>query len=341
MSERWKLSWRTSALRIDVVSLRTPSCRWPRYAALALTLVVTGAVPSYGAEPSGQGRISITAHFFPFEECDPPLPDRRCVVPSSHLWRIGWPSREARFERADVSGLVTARDGTVAFVRYKRSVIGGEQVVEPLIYVADHLGAHPRLLTQGDEPTWSPDAKRLAFVRADSVWIIRRSGAGARRLASGGNPTWSPSRRIAFFTNLRRCRQCIATINSSGHALRQVSRGPRDFEPAWSPRADRLAYVSENRRTGGIATIKPDGTGRRRLKEGFNPTWSPDGERIAFHASTGVFVMRADGSQRRAVIDVETLYPSGPPAGAEEVLLSISEWQPNPCPATRGISTAP
>lgn len=309
------------------MSART--CQRTAYGSLLVLATLSfGATSSYGATASGGGRIAVTAQYFPLGECDPPLPDRRCVTPSSHLWTVQWPSREAVFGREDVNRIVTARNGSVAFVRYRSRIVDGEQVVEPSVYVADGLRAPARFLAEGDEPAWSPDSKRVAFVRNASIWIVRRSGTGARRLTAGGNPAWSPSRRIAFSTSIGRCRLCIATMDPSGRRRRQVSQGPRDFDPAWSPHATRLAYVAEGARSGGaIAIIRRDGTGRRRLEEGFDPTWSPDGRRIAMHRGNRVYAMRADGSRLRSVIDVDTLYPSGPPAGSEEVLLGVSEWR--------------
>jgi Tol biopolymer transport system component len=66
-------------------------------------------------------------------------------------------------------------------------------------------------LTRGaldeENPVWSPDGKRLAFVRLDGrssqIYIARADGRGARLLDTGFafsfNPAWAPDgRRIAF-----------------------------------------------------------------------------------------------------------------------------------------------
>jgi len=79
-----------------------------------------------------------------------------------------------------------------------------------------------------------------------------------------------------------------------------VPRGKRSYENEW----DRFAYD--------IGTVRPDGTDRRLLtSDGWsrNPLWSWDGEWIAYATGTepqmAVAVMRADGSERKVVLERE------------------------------------
>jgi TolB protein len=70
------------------------------------------------------------------------------------------------------------------------------------------------------DPAWSPDGRRLAFVRVrggrSDIYVVNRDGSGLRRLAhaitfrpmpgsSSGfaaNPAWSPDgQKIAFMSN--------------------------------------------------------------------------------------------------------------------------------------------
>lgn len=76
----------------------------------------------------------------------------------------------------------------------------------------------------------------------------------------------------------------------------------------------RIAYVEEGRGTPQLFTVRPDGSGRRRithLRDGgaANPDWSHDGARLVYEASVGehagVFVAAPDGSGAR------DLTPSG------------------------------
>jgi Tol biopolymer transport system component len=105
----------------------------------------------------------------------------------------------------------------------------------------------------------------------------------------------------------------------------RARRSPTD--PAWSPRGDRIAFTAKDRGEVDydIFTIRPDGTGLRRLTSAAgndsHPAWSPDGEWIAFASARGgfkdeavlhpynpqpygdLYVMRADGSDLRQLTD--------------------------------------
>jgi Tol biopolymer transport system component len=83
----------------------------------------------------------------------------------------------------------------------------------------------------------------------------------------------------------------------------------------FSARNGRIAFQVEKRSGTAIYTIKPNGTGLRRLTprkgEAINPDWSPNGRRIASNFNEcRVAIMRADGSDRRVL-------PSKTPGGCE------------------------
>jgi TolB protein len=63
-------------------------------------------------------------------------------------------------------------------------------------------------------------------------------------------------------------------------------------EPAWSPDGTRLAF----RRGHQIYVMNADGTGLRPVVQGMNPAWSPDGSMLAYDTGVGVFVLDLDGT---------------------------------------------
>jgi hypothetical protein len=81
---------------------------------------------------------------------------------------------------------------------------------------------------------------------------------------------------------------------------------PIAYEPAWSPAAEQIAFVSNNSGNDEIWIINRDGSGARQLTVDRNglwdkhPSWSPDGSKIVFWSNrTGnrqIWVMNADGS---------------------------------------------
>jgi len=52
---------------------------------------------------------------------------------------------------------------------------------------------------------------------------------------------------------------------------------------------------------GAIATINPDGSDLRQLGPGGSPAWSADGRRIVYGYKGDIYVMRADGSNKRQI----------------------------------------
>jgi len=89
------------------------------------------------------------------------------------------------------------------------------------------------------------------------------------------------------------------------------------YDPVWSPKGDRIAYVSQEMGPAGgsddIFSVNPQGQNKQRLT--FNtwewdkhPTFSPDGSQIVFWSNQGsgrqqLWIMNSDGSERRLLLD--------------------------------------
>jgi Tol biopolymer transport system component len=93
---------------------------------------------------------------------------------------------------------------------------------------------------------------------------------------------------------------------TTGMELRITSTSKAEYDPAWSPVDNRIAYVSEETGNGDIYMLNLDGSAVVRLTENLtnfdkHPTWSPDGTKIAFWSD-----MSFTGNRQVWVVDLET-----------------------------------
>jgi Tol biopolymer transport system component len=202
-------------------------------------------------------------------------------------------------------------DGTqIAFER----ALGPRPVGPPRlvgIFVMDADGSNVRQLTQfepnsGSEdhgPSWSPDGRRIAFIRVttalrSAIYTVNADGSGLRLVRrmprdrpGAGTPNWSPDgRRILFSTYCRfsSCGQAprgaqLFTVKPNGRGLRQITHLPgNSYNGAWSPDGRKIVFA-RNRTVGPTAdlyTINVDGTRLRRLTHNPElraqwPDWRP------------------------------------------------------------------
>jgi len=126
---------------------------------------------------------------------------------------------------------------------------------------------------------------------------MNADGTNLRTVTTGShddNPTWSPDgRKLAFQRNGAQPNDLdIYVVNWDGSGLQQLTFGPTiDQEPAWSPTSQRIAFI----RGGSIHVMNANGSGVTRLSSAgtdSHPSWSPDGSRIVFESGrTGVYAI--------------------------------------------------
>jgi Tol biopolymer transport system component len=192
------------------------------------------------------------------------------------------------------------------------------------LYAITLNGSDPRLLFSPggikscENPVWSPDGSRVAFVSDKDgnyeIYVLRLDGSGVSNVtnhpAFDADPAWSPDgTRIAFVSD-RADGSEIFVMNADGSGVRQLTdMREYSYEPDWSPDGGRIAFAAEGRDDQGkrhyeIFVMSAAGSARTQLTydraDGRNPAWSPDGTRIAFTSrrdgEAQVHVMNSDGS---------------------------------------------
>lgn len=145
----------------------------------------------------------------------------------------------------------------------------------------------------GDDPRWSPDGRRVAFLggpllplvsldyRPPRLWTVGADGSNLRSLpARTPSPaSWSPDgRRLAYSFNCRDQAFCgIRTIGANGRDIRTLTSaadGDWYLWPLWS-RGGQIAFVRDE--TDGVCCVRT------------------------------LWVMNADGSNQRAVSDASAV----------------------------------
>lgn len=167
-----------------------------------------------------------------------------------------------------------------------------------------------------DDPTFSPDGKKIVFERAFgpvrhenpasvAIFMMNADGSHLRQLTQrskatqDSQPQWSPDgTRIAFIrtntTAKPRNLGAIEIMDSDGSNIRRITPFTTDAtDPHWSPNGKLLLFSTYahpvEHKSANLATIRPDGTDRVALThyrggtlQAFADGWSPDGKQIIF-----------------------------------------------------------
>ena len=186
------------------------------------------------------------------------------------------------------------------------------------IFIKTLTSGQERRLTRSDnddiQPTWTPEAKAILFVRAKQanvklepgdvfgsfsdgdVWSIDlASGKETKLIENAFNPESSPDgKRIAFDASWAGPRR-IWTTDSRGYNPQQltsdISEGISHVRPRWSPDGTKIVFQSIERTKFDVRVVDL-ASGRsfwvtNDAVQDLNPVWSPSGRFIYFSSYRG------------------------------------------------------
>ena len=196
-----------------------------------------------------------------------------------------------------------SNEATVIYQDTTRNVLApqwapnGEKIIFAVgVFNAFYNGFNSLFLKPGDRPEGGAQ-----------IAVINPDGTGFRELTTGPNnsafPSMAPDGKRFVYRTFGPEGDGLKIMNIETGAISMLTKGYDNF-PLWSPRGDLIMFSRLAEGDYDIYTIKPDGTGLKRLTNSHgndaHQAWSPDGEQIVVARRVWASRTRASTPTRRS-----------------------------------------
>jgi Tol biopolymer transport system component len=185
------------------------------------------------------------------------------------------------------------------------------------IYLMDILKGTQKVITEGENATWSPDGTQIAFTKEGRVYIMNSDGSDPKMIiSSSGNSEliWSPRGDRIAYVAWKNGNGDVYTTTLEGMQTRHSFSSNYDGYPAWSADGTRLAYITAYSMSyaglyGDVVVVDFETNTSQQITNAIGatssaPSWSPDGQWLTFgacktsqaEATCAVMVVSVDGT---------------------------------------------
>jgi Tol biopolymer transport system component len=144
------------------------------------------------------------------------------------------------------------------------------------------------------------------------ITLANADGSGVEEITDGSNPTWSPDgKQLAFSSCAPNTTDCgIFVVNLADKSTQQITHDGGG-NPEWAPRGNHIVYQASGEGAINVFSVNADGSNRQQLTHGKHndgqPAFSSDGGWIFWRSDQNgtawaIFVMRTDGSRAHLII---------------------------------------